>query len=190
MGSPHSRTLPLSDSLPSFNTKTRESICHSDGRAIHILTRYVSRGLQEIPRIWRVSTYFAFTARKTLIGIIVTSDPESIKAVIVSLFFSRLTWATVICATGAEGYSHYAIHWGHQLKAGHQFICHSERNEESRKPDERFLVSLGMTEERLSADLRRDTSLFVIPRETRNLLSGLRDSSFLSEWQKRDYPPT
>ena len=40
---------------------------------------------------------------------------------------------------------------GHRLKAGQQFICHSERNEEYLVCLTRFGVSLGMTEERLSA---------------------------------------
>ena len=37
------------------------------------------------------------------------------------------------------------------LRRDSSLVCHSERNEESREPDKRFLLSLGMTEERLSA---------------------------------------
>ena len=37
------------------------------------------------------------------------------------------------------------------LRRDSSLVCHSERNSESRKPDKRFGVSLGMTEERLSA---------------------------------------
>ena len=37
------------------------------------------------------------------------------------------------------------------LRRDTSLVCHSERNEVSRKTDKRFGVSLGMTEERLSA---------------------------------------
>ena len=37
------------------------------------------------------------------------------------------------------------------LRRDSSLVCHSERNEESRKPDKRIILSTNMTEERLSA---------------------------------------